>query len=511
TTRVSSHLLDSHSELDLGLQPFGIAGSNSASIALSLFKPIHLRSRMDYLVRYPHGCLEQTTSSVFPQLYLNQLSHLDEKTGQQTQQNIAAAIDRLQSFQTLDGGFAYWPGQSQSHAWGSSYAGHFLLLAKQAGYDVPENLLQQWLAYQYQSSEFAVDSGDSEKIRAQAYRLFTLSLAGKPNWSAMYRLKALQVEDSASLAMLSLAYVYAGQEDVAQTLIGDGLTVSDSYDTNSPSFGSALRDKALFLMLYANIADPVAAATLADEVADGLAENRWYSTQTSAYALIALANYQQVAQPVPQQSPQTDQNQPLQLEVLLQQAQQQQRLMVGRQVTEAQLQSGAEAAKLLNVTNGGDVPVWLTLTQTGVAGAGSEQAYAEGLELQVDYLNGNGDEVDVRSLKQGSNITAQIWLRNTTDHDITNVALNFRAPSGWQIDNEREACSEAVCQFDYVDIRDDRVSGYMTLKAGEQKNMTLQLNASFMGRFYLPAISAYAMYDETIKAQLKGLSVEVVQ
>ncbi|WP_164549111.1 alpha-2-macroglobulin family protein [Amphritea opalescens] len=510
TTRVSSHLLEANSALDIGLQPFGIAGSNSASVALSLFKPIHLRSRMDYLVRYPHGCLEQTTSSVFPQLYLNKLSHLDEKTGQQTQQNIAAAIDRLQSFQTLDGGFAYWPGQSHSHAWGSSYAGHFLLLAKQAGYEVPENLLNQWLAYQYQTSEFAVDSGDSEKIRAQAYRLFTLSLAGKPNWSAMYRLKALQVEDSASLAMLSLAYVYAGQEDVARTLIADGLTVSDAYDTNSPSFGSALRDKALFLMLYANIADPVAAATLADEVADGLAENRWYSTQTSAYALIALANYQQVAQPVPQQSLQSDQDRPLALEVLLQQAETQQRLMVGRQITEAQLQSGTEAAKPLSLRNDGEVPVWLTLTETGIAAPGSEKTYADGLQLKVEYWDGD-DVVDVRSLKQGSNVTALIKLRNISGADISNVALNFRAPSGWQIDNERQVCTDDGCRFDYIDIRDDRVSAYMTLERNQQKTLALQLNASFIGHFYLPAISASAMYNDNLKAQLKGLNVEVVQ
>ncbi|WP_417226865.1 alpha-2-macroglobulin family protein [Amphritea sp.] len=503
STRTASYRLDSQAALALDLQPFGIAGSNGASIALSQFKPIHLRSRLDYLVKYPHGCLEQTTSSVFPQLYLNQLSHLAGETEQQVQQNISAAIDRLQSFQTLEGGFAYWPGQTQSHAWGSSYAGHFLLLAKQAGYDVPENLLQQWLSYQHQASELAVDSSDSEKIRAQAYRLFTLSLAGTPNWSAMYRLKALQIDDGASRAMLSLAYLYAGQDDIARTLIDDGLTVADAYDVNSPSFGSALRDKALFLMLYANMADPESAAKLADEVADKLAENRWYSTQSAAYALVALENYQQLAL--------SDQaNEVAPTEVLLQQAQAQQRLSVGRQVVEAALQSG-DVAETLNIANNGDAPVWLTLTQSGVASPGSEQSYAEGLELQVDYLDSQGDEANIRSLKQGSNITAQIWLRNTSRNDMTNVALNFRAPSGWQIDNEREACSEAACQFDYVDIRDDRVSGYMALKAGEQKNLTLQLNASFVGRFYLPAISAYAMYDETIKAQRKGLSVEVVQ
>ncbi|WP_290703029.1 MG2 domain-containing protein [Amphritea sp.] len=505
STRTSSYLVNAESELDINLEPFGIAGSNGASVALSLFKPINLRSRLDYLIKYPHGCIEQTTSSVFPQLYLNQLSHLETQEQSKVQQNIIAAINRLQSFQTLEGGFSYWPGQSQSHDWGTSYAGHFLLLAKQAGYEVPEHLMHQWLAYQHQASEFAVDSTNNEKIKAQAYRLLTLSLYGKPNWSAMYRLKTLQIEDSASLAMLSLAYLYAGQDDVAMTLIGDGLSDKSTYDVNSPSFGSALRDKALFLILYANIAEPMEAATLADEIADQLADDRWHSTQTTAYALVALANYQQIYK-----QSKTD-NHDDSVEVVLQQAGNKEKLQVSRQVKESMLQSGSDTAKQATIRNNGESPVWLTLTQTGIAKPGSEQTYAEGLQLNVRYLNNEGDEVDIARLPQGSNFTAQLQLSNKTQGEISNVALNFRAPSGWQIDNEREACTEAACQFDYIDIRDARASAYMGLKAGEQKTLSLQLNASFVGRYYLPAISASAMYNDNLKAQLKGLSVEVIQ
>ncbi len=505
SARTSSYLLKGKSVRDLKLAPFGMAGSYSASVAMSLYKPINLRSRLDYLIKYPHGCIEQTTSSVFPQLYLNQLGHLEPKQQEKVQHNIAAAIERLQSFQTLDGGFSYWPGQSQSNPWGTSYAGHFLLLAKQAGYDVSENLLQQWLSYQYLTSDFAVDSTNSEIVKAQAYRLFTLSLFGKPNLSAMYRLKALQSQDSASLAMLSLAYMYAGQDDVARSLIADGLTANANYDTNSPSFGSSLHDKALFLMLYTNLADPVAAATLADVIADQLTENRWHSTQTTAYALVALASYQQAYEKS------AANNASNQVKAVLQQEGQTQNVMVSRQVNEVELQKGSEAPGQVSIRNTGDAPIWLTLTQTGIAEPGTELEYASGLQLKVFYFNSDGEEVDIEKLPQSSNFTARLQLINTTRTDLSNVALNFRAPSGWQIGNEREVCTEAACHFDYVDIRDDRISAYMSLKAGQQKTLSVQLNGSFVGRFYLPAISAYAMYNENIKAQLKGRSVEVIQ
>lgn len=501
TTRTTSYLVGGESSLDLTLQPFGIAGSNSASVALSLFKPVSLKSRMDYLVRYPHGCIEQTTSAVFPQLYLDQLSQLDKEKQSQIQQNISAGINRLQSFQTLDGGFAYWPGQGQSNAWGTNYAGHFLLLARQAGYEVPESLMQQWLSYQYLQSNFAVDATDAEKVKAQAYRLFTLSLYGKPNWSAMYRLKALQVDDSASVALLSLAYLYAGQDDVARSLITGGLTAVDQYDTNSASFGSVLRDKALFLMLYAKLADPVSATELAEDIAGQLADDRWHSTQSTAYALVALARYQQ-AQHTNSSSSLTD--------AVVEQDGAKQNYRVSQQVSEIALLSGPDNGRMVNISNAGSPPVWVTLTQSGVTEPGAELEYAQGLQLEVIYENGEGEAVAIDRLAQGANLTAQVRLSNTTKHEISNIALNFRAASGWQIDNEREACSEAACQFDYVDIRDDRVSAYMGLKAGEQKTLSVQLNASFAGHFYLPAVTAYAMYNDNLKAQLKGQSVEVM-
>jgi len=37
------------------------------------------------------------------------------------------------------------------------------------------------------------------------------------------------------------------------------------------------------------------------------------------------------------------------------------------------------------------------------------------------------------------------------------------------------------------------------------------LNASYLGKYYLPAVSAEAMYDETIFARVAGQWVEVIK
>ena len=59
-------------------------------------------------------------------------------------------------------------------------------------------------------------------------------------------------------------------------------------------------------------------------------------------------------------------------------------------------------------------------------------------------------------------------------------------------------------------MRDDRVYTYFDLKAGETKTVEVALNASYLGRFYLPMVTVEAMYDATLNARAKGQWVEVV-
>lgn len=95
-----------------------MTGTNSATLAVSALPAMGLERRLNYLLRYPHGCVEQTTSSVLPQLYLKQLVQLDAQQQQEIQTNITAGIERLKRFQLANGGFGYWPGQAQANDWG---------------------------------------------------------------------------------------------------------------------------------------------------------------------------------------------------------------------------------------------------------------------------------------------------------------------------------------------------------------------------------------------------------
>ena len=155
-TSVQEVMLEAGKTWNNSLLPVGMPGTNSAILEVSSLPPVNLGQRMRYLLQYPHGCIEQTTSAVFPQLYLDQVKTLSESEKVMIQNNVKAGIERLKLFVTRDGGFSYWPGGEDSESWASTYAGHFLIDAERKGYLVPADMLKRWKKY--------------ERNKAQAWR-----------------------------------------------------------------------------------------------------------------------------------------------------------------------------------------------------------------------------------------------------------------------------------------------------------------------------------------------------
>ena len=143
-TRVLDGVIEPGKTWDKPGNPTDFAELKEAVLEISNIPPINLSKQLDYLIRYPHGCVEQTTSSVFPQLYVDLIAPLNDKQRIEIDKNVKAAITKLQSFQMSSGAFSYWQGGSEAADWAGTYAGHFLLEAKDRGYVVPERMLKKW-------------------------------------------------------------------------------------------------------------------------------------------------------------------------------------------------------------------------------------------------------------------------------------------------------------------------------------------------------------------------------
>ena len=168
----------------------------------------------DHGIQGSHGCVEQTTSAAFPQLYIAKLLSLPEKQQEETEQNVKSAINKLRNFQTGSGGFSYWPGYHDYDSWSSNYAGHFLIEAQKMGYAIPELVLNRWLRFQ-KNQALSWVTGPRRSALIQAYRLYTLALAGKPELGAMNRLKEDTRLNNTAKWRLAAAYFLAGQEAAA--------------------------------------------------------------------------------------------------------------------------------------------------------------------------------------------------------------------------------------------------------------------------------------------------------
>jgi len=142
TTNVIEKVLSASESWVTDYTPVGIAGTNNGVIEVSSIPPINLKNRLNFLIQYPHGCVEQTTSAVFPQLFVSNLIELNAKQKKEIEKNIKAGIKQLASFQLSNGGFAYWQGGSNASIWGTTYAGHFLIEAKKKGYPVSSSVIQ---------------------------------------------------------------------------------------------------------------------------------------------------------------------------------------------------------------------------------------------------------------------------------------------------------------------------------------------------------------------------------
>uniref|UniRef100_UPI0002559AD1 alpha-2-macroglobulin family protein n=1 Tax=Ochrovirga pacifica TaxID=1042376 RepID=UPI0002559AD1 len=177
-------ILDGKESKKIELNGFGVDDSNTGTIEVSSFPQINFTNRLKYLIRYPHGCLEQTVSKAFPQLYMGQLFELDAYEKQNCNNNISKAVEKLKNYQLLSGGFTYWPGSVKANPWVSNYAGHFMLEAEKQGYLIAPHNKNNWISYQKEMARTWVKSKEHPDLE-QAYRLYTLALAQNPELSVM--------------------------------------------------------------------------------------------------------------------------------------------------------------------------------------------------------------------------------------------------------------------------------------------------------------------------------------
>ena len=453
-----------------------LKSSGTARLELSSIPPIDLSRRLEYLVRYPHGCIEQITSGAFPQLYLHSIAECDEEMLQDIDRNIKSVLSRLGGYQLSNGAFAYWSGGTSPSEWGTAYAVHFMAEAAKYGYAVDRTTLDRALKY--------LRGNTFDNPLTLAYAQYVLALAGTPDRGAMNRLRERSAQAGSDARwLLAAAYALDGNRKVAEELTAQTAgTAAPKADPYNGTYNSPERQMAIVLMTQTLLGQREAAFRTTLKMSDILKKDKWLSTQSTAWMLNTLANFASTGQ-----------------------------TGIDARIGREPIRSAKSIASMpltapTEVKNTGTGSLHLVVSQSYTPGKGEEAEAASGLKIDVRYRDMNGAPLDPRSVAVSTDFYAVVTVTNTSGYErYADLALTHIVPAGWEITSERD-----LSTVTYQDIRDDRVLSYFDLRSGESKEIPIKLTATYKGRYYLPSVCCEAMYDNSVRALRKGEWVEVV-
>ncbi|HCL58026.1 MAG TPA: hypothetical protein DHW82_13610 [Spirochaetia bacterium] len=251
---------------------------------------------LPYLIHYPWGCVEQTTSSFLPNLAAaNALKKMNIRLPEiekKLPDIVAKGLSKLYGYQNKDGAWGWW-GDSQKDVFMTAYVLYALTLTKQLGYSVRQDVYEKGIDALVSNLEYA--KNDSELI----YALYVLSLNGKNYPSILDKLKDKRALNDYELALMTLIY-YQNQD------LGEARGMADMLENrhqsgNNGIFWGKYRSEQWFLDDIETTAWVIRALALVkpgspliekavNKILMDKNENYWKSTRDTAAVVYALSD-----------------------------------------------------------------------------------------------------------------------------------------------------------------------------------------------------------------------------
>lgn len=296
------------------VNPALLEGEGSMQVSVSTSRLYEAKDALDYILTYPYGCAEQTTSSTMPWLALGGYQTLFPELIQpeKTKDAIQKGVNRLMQMTTDEGGLAYWPGGAEPSFWASGYGGLMLLRARDAGANVPPEAVDKLLAYLSKKLRGLEEEKDYYNISDCALALYTLAKAKKPEpayQNLLYAKRDRLPELARLYTALSMCLSDAPEKQIEEmvgwtppaiekpgakkdTLKKKVLTRPSASTGWSHWAGNGV-NKALRLIVYTHLG----IKQDAEELALSMMQSRngrgeWGNTFTNAWTLTSLAAYE---------------------------------------------------------------------------------------------------------------------------------------------------------------------------------------------------------------------------
>ncbi|EDW8351968.1 hypothetical protein BG175_003686 [Salmonella enterica subsp. enterica serovar 6,8:-:1,2] len=472
-------------------------------LLLSGKPPLNLARYIRELKAYPYGCLEQTTSGLFPALYTNaaQLQSLGI-TGDSDEKRRAAVdigISRILQMQRDNGGFALWDENGAEEPWLTAYAMDFLIRAGEQGYSVlPEAINrgnERLLRYLQDPGTMLIrysDNTQASTFAAQAYASLVLARQQKAPLGALREIWERRSQAASGLPLMQLG--------IALNTMGDARRGEEAITLalNTPrqderqwiaDYGSSLRDNALMLsLLEENNLRPDAQNALLSSLSEQAFGQRWLSTQENN--ALFLAAHSRQASAGAWQAQTSLEAQPL----------------AGDKALTRNLDADQLAA--LEVTNTGSQPLWLRLDSSGYPSSAPEPA-SNVLQIERQILGTDGQRKSLSSLRSGELVL--VWLTVVADRNVPDALVVDLLPAGLELENQNLADSSASlpesgsevqnllnqmqqADIQYMEFRDDRFVAAVVVNEGQPVTLVYLARAVTPGTYQLAQPQVESMY-----------------
>ena len=495
-----------------------IPDSSEFSLTLSPFPNITFADSLRYLVRYPHGCLEQTTSKVFPLLYFSDLARSVEPMlagDDLVDYYITSGITKLESMLTSSNHFTYWPGGTYVNPWSSIYASHFLVEARKAGYEVADRVYNAILDGLREQAQFSpsTESRESPKaikanIALATYASYVLAAAGQPERGTMNYLKNRGLSGLSDYSHFQLAGAFAlsGELETALSMLPVSISLGVNGKDNAEwetggTLNSPIRAQAIMLDMLAEVNEnhpsiPMLVKNLREAASDG---NRWATTQDNAFAFLALGKIMKK---------QMDKNYTGTLKLNGEH-------FADFDATQVRYTDDAWDGARIQLSVQGEGSCYYYWSAFGIQRGSFVEEYERELQVRRRYFNKDGEEL-TRQFVHGDLIISEVTVKALTAN-LENVVVVDMLPTGFEIENPRLESREGIPWLkaqdfkpDYLDIRDDRLIFFGTFPRQRERKFYYALRAVTQGEFTLPPIAAEAMYDVTKSTVTGSTRIEVV-
>ena len=434
-TMMNRKVLKEDESLHLAAETFTdyIPETLQASLSASNLVDLEMRNQMDNLLRYPYGCLEQSTSSTYPWVYASEqvLNNLDLKntTGHTPAYNIENGLERIIKKQKKNGGFGLWSNNDNDEQhWLGAYVGDFLTDARQQGFQVNDEFYNKTMKrlgdYLKNNSSYSARWTEKPEHYRFAYRAYAGYVLSRHNKAGLGHLRKLADRYSDSQSFLPLIHLGLALHNQGDLKKGSELLDKALSDIRRGNFylgdyGSSIRDKALAIhLLTRHKLKPDETFNIAIELAQEIKTRHYLSTQErNALFLAGLAletgthkawkadlHYADVVSEIKASG------------------------------NRSQFLQGKDIAQGITLTNRSSELLYSTLAYSGFSKQAPQVESDKGIKIERNYFNLKGEEIVPSQLNVGDMVL--VALKVNTERRMPDLMVVDLLPAGLELENQ---------------------------------------------------------------------------